>query len=67
MTDEQKVRLALDAAIKVLENRVEQNDGCPWCKNEYTIYTIIDDDFGQPLHPNMIKYCFSCGRPLKGE
>lgn len=37
---------------------------CPWCKAEYT---IIDDDFGQPLHPNFIKFCFYCGRKLKGD
>lgn len=37
---------------------------CPWCKSEYT---IIDDDFGQPLHLKMIKFCFNCGRPLSNE
>lgn len=37
---------------------------CPWCKAEYT---IIDDDFGQPVHPNMVKFCWSCGRPLTPE
>lgn len=37
---------------------------CPWCKSEYT---IIDDDFGQPVHPNMVKFCWSCGRPLTPE
>jgi hypothetical protein len=38
--------------------------GCLWCKSEYT---IIDDDFGQPIHPNMIKFCWSCGKKLGGE
>lgn len=37
---------------------------CPWCKSEYT---VIDDDFGQPVHPNMIKFCWNCGRPLTPE
>lgn len=37
---------------------------CPWCKSEYT---IIDDDFGQPVHPKMIKFCWNCGRPLTEE
>lgn len=34
---------------------------CPWCKAEYT---IVDDDFGQPVHPHMIRYCWHCGSPL---
>lgn len=37
---------------------------CPWCKSEYT---IVDDDFGQPVHPNMIRYCWHCGSPLTHE
>lgn len=37
---------------------------CPWCKSEYT---VIDDDFGQPVHPNTIKFCWNCGRPLTEE
>lgn len=37
---------------------------CPWCKAEYT---IIDDDFGQPVHPNMVKFCWHCGKPLTKE
>lgn len=35
---------------------------CHWCDSEYT---IIDDDFGQPIHPRMIRYCFRCGKKLK--
>jgi len=34
---------------------------CVWCKSEYT---VIYDDFGQPVYPNHVKYCFSCGSPL---
>lgn len=37
---------------------------CPWCKAEYT---IIDDDFGQPVHMNMVKFCWHCGKPLTKE
>ena len=37
---------------------------CAWCKSEHE-YTIIDDDFGQPLRPSMIHYCFNCGRKLR--
>lgn len=43
---------------------------CAWCKTEGEC-TIIDytifDDFGQPLHPRMICYCFRCGRKLKED
>lgn len=35
---------------------------CAWCGAEYT---IIDDDFAQPVHPNMVKFCWHCGRPLE--
>lgn len=35
---------------------------CPWCKAEYT---IIDDDFGQPVHPTKVRFCFNCGRRLR--
>ena len=35
---------------------------CAWCKAEYT---IIDDDFGQPVHPTKVKFCFNCGRRLR--
>lgn len=40
----------------------EIKDACGWCNAEYT---IIDDDFAQPVHPNLIKHCFHCGRELK--
>ena len=36
---------------------------CVWCKSEHE-YTIIDNDFGQPLRPSMIHFCFNCGRKL---
>lgn len=42
---------------------------CPWCygKNGKTDldFTIIDDDFGQPVHPKLIKFCPFCGRSLQ--
>lgn len=53
----------IDLIILALEAYQPKNP-CVWCKAEYT---IIDDDFGQPLHPNMVKHCFKCGRALKGE
>ena len=43
---------------------VKEETECPWCKPS-SEYTIIDDDFGQPLHPDMIKFCFNCGRDLR--
>lgn len=51
--------------VKVKLEKEEKD--CPWCRPS-SEYTIIDDDFGQPLHPSMIKFCFNCGRDLrKGE
>lgn len=56
---------AIDMAQAALQERVERNKGwCAWCKAEYT---IIDDDFGRPIRPNMIKFCWHCGRKLKEE
>ena len=42
----------------------EKNKGCAWCNAEYT---IIDDDFGQPIRPKMIKFCWHCGSKLGEE
>lgn len=42
----------------------EHDEGCAWCKADYT---IIDDDFGQPIRKKMIKFCWHCGRKLKEE
>lgn len=54
----------MDEFLKVAieESKNETPNECPWCNAEYT---IIDDDFGQPLRPKMINFCFYCGRPLK--
>lgn len=41
----------------------EHDEGCAWCKADYT---IIDDDFVQPIHKKMIKFCWHCGRKLEG-
>lgn len=49
---------------KVKLEKEEKN--CPWCRPS-SEYTIIDDDFGQPLHPKMIKFCFNCGRDLRKD
>lgn len=41
---------------------------CPWCqdKNGKTdlAFGVMDDDFGQWVHINMIKFCPFCGRRL---
>lgn len=50
--------------VKVKLEKEEKD--CPWCRPS-SEYTIIDDDFGQPLHPSMIKFCFSCGRDLRKD
>lgn len=50
------------AKVKTEKEKTE----CPWCSPR-SEYTIIDDDFGQPLHPNMIKFCFNCGRELRKD
>ena len=39
----------------------KHNEGCAWCKAEYT---IIDDEFAQPISQKMIKFCWHCGREL---
>lgn len=43
-----------------------KKDCCSWCSPN-SEYTVIDDDFGQPIHPSMVKYCFNCGRELRKE
>ena len=48
------------------EKKAETKEPCPWCKTEGE-YTIIDNDFGQPLRPSMIHFCFNCGRKLMEE
>lgn len=57
---------ALWMAIHALRKLDEQenNKGCAWCNAEYT---IVDDEFVQPVHPKLIKFCWHCGRKLKEE
>ncbi len=50
-------------ALRKLDEQ-ENNKGCAWCNAEYT---IVDDEFVQPVHPKLIKFCWHCGRKLKGE
>lgn len=42
---------------------------CVWCQRENgktdLDFTIIDDSFAQPVHPNLIKFCPFCGRALQ--
>ena len=54
--------VALDALREM--DKQEKNKGCAWCNAEYT---IIDDEFGLPIHPNSIKFCWHCGRKLREE
>lgn len=42
----------------------KHDEGCAWCKAEYT---IIDDEFAQPISQKMIKFCWHCGRKLEGN
>lgn len=50
-------------ALRKLDEQ-ENNKGCAWCNAEYT---IVDDEFVQPVHPKLIKFCWHCGRKLKEE
>lgn len=65
------INMAQDALRAVRDFATDTNVGhktepCAWCKSEHE-YTIIDDDFGQPLRPSMIHYCFNCGRKLRED
>lgn len=44
---------------------------CAWCTNRNgktdLQFSIIDDDFGQYVHPKIIKYCPFCGRELQKQ
>ena len=46
-------------------------DYCNWCQNHKgktnLNFSIIDDDFGQYVHPKLIKYCPFCGRKIQEE
>lgn len=59
----EKLVTALSEAIheEAEEPEEEPEKGCAWCKSEYT---VIDDDFGQPVSDKLIKYCFHCGAEL---
>ena len=48
-----------------------KNDYCPWCytgirpmKSFELEWTVIDDDFAQPVPLKAVRYCFCCGRKL---
>ena len=57
---------AENARLRKELSRFETKTPCAWCKGKGE-YTIIDDDFGQPLRPSMIHFCFNCGRKLMEE
>lgn len=46
-------------------------EDCSWCRNRKgktdLNFTVIDDDFGQYVHPKLIKYCPFCGRKIQEE
>lgn len=59
--------LSMPAALRRIDALAldgKHNEGCAWCKAEYT---IIDDEFAQPISQKMIKFCWHCGRKLKGD
>lgn len=57
----------LDQQAKIFEKLFQERGtggkGCEWCDIEYT---IMDDVMEQPVHRGEIRFCFHCGRPLKG-
>lgn len=59
--------LSMPAALRRIDALAldgKHNEGCAWCKAEYT---IIDDEFAQPISQKMIKFCWHCGRKLEGN
>ena len=61
-----RIRILRAAVISVIKSfyKVKSEDRkkkepCPWCNSEYS---IIDDDFCQPLHTDFIRFCFFCGK-----
>ncbi len=59
--------LRMSAALRRIDALAldgKHDEGCAWCKAEYT---IIDDEFAQPISQKMIKFCWHCGRKLEGN
>ena len=59
--------LSMPAALRRIDALAldgKHNEGCAWCKAEYT---IIDDEFAQPISQKMIKFCWHCGSKLEGN
>lgn len=64
-----------DCTVQILKNSVtgevsigwteNQRGECGWCGGRSVEWSVIDEDFGQYVHPNFIRYCFHCGRKLK--
>ncbi len=49
-----------------------EEEFCGWCTNrgkpilKHKIeWSVIDEDFGQYVHVDLVNYCFHCGRPLE--
>lgn len=52
-----------------MSNKKPEKHICRWCQDSKSRtsleFSIIDDDFGQYVHPSLIKFCPFCGRELK--
>lgn len=65
------LNIALELAIQALQKEQEREQECAWCKDynkpNWDSFGVLDEDFGQYVHPNMVKYCPFCGRRLGGK
>ena len=63
--------------LKELGTVMTEETECPWCykhsrkgmipmKKHEMEWGVIDEDFGQYVHMNLIHYCPFCGRSLDG-
>lgn len=38
---------------------------CAWCKGDWTDnFSVMDENFAQPVHNRIVKHCPFCGRRL---
>lgn len=57
---------ALDYAISALRAHQERETECVWCKGDWTDnFSVLDEDFCQPLTYRHVKFCPMCGRKLE--
>ena len=57
-------RMAISALREQEKQATKTSEPCPWCKCGWD-WSVIDGDFGQYVHHNIIKHCFHCGRRLE--